>query len=105
MNWKEIPALVKFLGTLISALAVGILSSILWMFSTFVTQAQDQQQWQFHQQAVTCNRVSELRLAIEQLRWELKNPDLPQYLREQKNSQIESLEKEIARLDPRGICG
>lgn len=104
MKWEDVPLIAKFLGSVIVGVTVAIAASILWMFSTFVTQAQDQQQWQYHQQAVTCNRVSELRLEIERVRWEVENLQLTAQEIQNRNNLIASLEREITRLDPRGIC-
>lgn len=100
MKWSDIPMAVKG----VAGLAAAVTAALMWLFATFETQAQSQQQWQYHQQAVTCNRVSELRLLVERIRWELKDPNMPQHIREAKAQELAYLEREIARLDPNGVC-
>ena len=99
-DWlKEIPVMVKVLGTAVTLCA----AAIMWMFSTFETSASSELKWTQHNQALQCRTVyslqKELREAMEKRHRATSAEDKAYY-----DQQIQYLQAEIKRIDPDGVC-
>ena len=87
---------------------LGILTALgaaMWFTLTnFVTVDASQQQWKNHIQANQCSKVSDYRIKIERLKWDLDNLELTEAQRSSKQRDLQLYLSEITRLDPTGMC-
>jgi hypothetical protein len=88
--------------------SIGVLaalgSAMVFMFSNFETVKASEQQWKNHIQSNQCAKVSDYRILMERLRWELDNLELTEKQRASKERDFESYQKQVDKLDPKGMC-
>lgn len=95
--WGQIPMFIKAAG------AVG--AAIMWMLLTFETTASSEQKWKYHNQAIQCQTVYNLKAKIQQYMERLRfDPNLTAEDRDWIRQQIELIENEVRRIDPDGRC-
>jgi N-glycosylase/DNA lyase len=99
--WEQIPMFVKVTTGITAAVA----AAIMWMLSTFETTSASDQKWQYHNQAIQCQTVYNLKAKIQQYMERLRfDRNLTAADREWIRQQIELIENEVRRIDPEGRC-
>jgi len=90
------------------AAGIGIVSAlaaaVLYLHTNFLTVQASDQQWQAHIQSAQCAKVSDYRVKIERLKWDLDNLELSATERASKERDLELYLREIEKLDPNGMC-
>lgn len=82
----------------------GFCAAVAFVWMNFVTIEASEQKWQAHNQQIKCNKVSDYRVLVERLKWELDNLPLSDNERNAKLRDLKVYQEEIDKLDPTREC-
>jgi hypothetical protein len=102
MKFSELSTVAKIVTV---ALIPTLWAGWVWLHTTFETAQASEQKWQAHNQALACRTVAELRAQIRALQAQAQfdkslSPADQSFIQKQ----IEGIQNEIRRIDPKGVC-
>ena len=104
MKFSDLPLIGKVIGGVVIFMATAVVGVFGWMTLTFETLSASDTKWQAHIQANQCSKVSDYRIKIERLKWDLDNLELTEAQRSAKQRDLQLYLNEITRLDPTRMC-
>ena len=102
MKWAQLSTVSRLI---VVAVVPVMWAAWVWLFTTFETAESSEQKWTFHNQAIACKTVYELKAQIRAKEAQVQfDKTLTRDDRAFIQNQIQNVHDEIARIDPDGKC-